>query len=103
MELILVVVGVSLFLIGQHIGRTSERNAWQARLLKEGGRPPVGPAGEAPAFDIQSIGQRLDAMALEIERIGESQRFLTRVLSQPERLLDRSVPSSPTAREGPSL
>ncbi|MBU6366484.1 MAG: hypothetical protein KJT01_09775 [Gemmatimonadetes bacterium] len=42
---------------------------------------------EAQAAQLAQLTQTMDAMALEIERIGEGQRFLTRVMSDPSRSL----------------
>lgn len=44
--------------------------------------PPA--ALEGLAQNVERINQALDAIAVEVERIGESQRFLTRVLSPPD-------------------
>jgi len=39
---------------------------------------------EEVAQNVERITQAVDAIAVEVERIGESQRFLTRVLSPPD-------------------
>ncbi len=39
---------------------------------------------EEIAEQVERISQAVDATALEVERIGESQRFLTRVLAPPD-------------------
>jgi len=39
---------------------------------------------EEVAQNVERINQAVDAIAVEVERIGESQRFLTRVLSPPD-------------------
>ena len=50
---------------------------------------PVQPRGlQQLSEKIDRVGQAVEAVALEVERIGESQRFLTRVLSDkaPEQI-----------------
>lgn len=50
---------------------------------------PVQPRGLQELSDkVDRVGQAVEAIALEVERIGESQRFLTRVLSDkaPEQI-----------------
>ena len=50
---------------------------------------PAQPRGLQELSDkIDRVGQAVEAVALEVERIGESQRFLTRVLSDkaPEQI-----------------
>ena len=39
---------------------------------------------EEVAQNVERINQALDAIAVEVERIGESQRFLTRVMTPPD-------------------
>ena len=80
-------VGVAGMIIGAILGRAHERDIWQRRLLEERGipKPDSKPAaaGAAPEGIVngQDVAQALDAMAVEIERIGESQRFLTKLLA----------------------
>jgi predicted nucleic acid-binding Zn-ribbon protein len=42
------------------------------------------PALEGLVQNVERINQALDAIAVEVERIGESQRFLTKVMSSTE-------------------
>lgn len=93
MAIILLCAGFTLLLIGALAGRVYERNIWQRRLLERAGligpdllglrrlemTPPPQTAPSASASDA------LDAMALEIERISEGQRFLTKILAERER------------------
>lgn len=51
---------------------------------------------EEVAQNVERINQAVDAIAVEVERIGESQRFLTRVLTPPASL------DSPRGAVGPS-
>jgi hypothetical protein len=48
--------------------------------------PPA--ALEALAQNVERINQAVDAIAVEVERIGESQRFLTKVMSTDAKALD---------------
>ena len=50
-----------------------------AMLEKKKSVPP--PALEQIAEKVERISQAVEATAIEVERIGEAQRFLTRVLS----------------------
>jgi hypothetical protein len=57
------------------------------KLIERG--KPVQPRGlQELSEKIDRLGQAVEATALEVERIGESQRFLTRVLSDkaPEQI-----------------
>lgn len=47
-----------------------------ARIAAERDRPPVDDAR------LERLEQAMDAMAIEVERIGEGQRYLTRLLSE---------------------
>ncbi len=51
-----------------------------AMLEKRKSAPP--PALEQIAEKVERISQAVEATAIEVERIGEAQRFLTRVLSE---------------------
>jgi hypothetical protein len=72
-----------------------------ARRIWRGGR-------RAPAFDFESsprlqrMEQAIESIAIEVERIGEAQRFTTKLLSerQPEPLAGR-IPPVPAARREP--
>jgi hypothetical protein len=50
-----------------------------------------------PQFEPQQVAQALEAMAVEVERIGEGQRYLTKLLTErdghsPDALRSRSEP-----------
>jgi hypothetical protein len=47
---------------------------------------------EEIAEKVERINQAVDATALEVERIGESQRFLTRVLAPPDAKIGSGSP-----------
>jgi hypothetical protein len=56
-----------------------------ARLLRRGSsdaEESIGAERDAMATRLQSIEQSVDAVAIEIERIGEGQRFMTKVFSE---------------------
>lgn len=95
--------GVALFVIGAIVGRSYERDAWQRRLLDRTGILPEQDRRLAVAArelrtsatpEPEQLAQAIDAMAVEIERIGEGQRFLTRLLA--EEADRRRVPKTPT-------
>lgn len=65
---------VAVVAIGIPIAR-----AWARRLDRGGGRVML-PPGTAERFE--RMEQALDAIALEVERISEGQRFTTRLLSE---------------------
>jgi len=54
--------------------------------------------GASPATDhrLERIEQAIDAMAVEVERISEGQRFMTKLLSDRERV---SIPASHSRHE----
>jgi hypothetical protein len=50
-------------------------------------RPPVAPVISANIENrLERIEQAVDAMAIEVERISESQRYLTKLMSEPRQL-----------------
>ena len=65
--------------------------AWARRMDAEAQRSGVGPEVHAR---LERIEQAVDAIALEVERISEGQRFTTRLLA--ERASDR-LPAAPPA------
>lgn len=93
MPLIIILLGLCLVMLGAVAGRAFERNLWQQRLLAKAGlvdgvrelqRETAGPGRVANATGTHDVAERLDGMALEIERISEGQRFLTRLLAERE-------------------
>jgi len=82
---------VAAMIIGAIIGRAYERNKWQERLLDRAGLLPDEPKRLAAALiDVRAsqnpeprdLAHAIDAIALEVERIGEGQRFLTKLLAE---------------------
>jgi hypothetical protein len=50
-------------------------------------RPPVAPAISADLHDrLERIEQAVDTVAIEVERISESQRYLTKLMAEPRAL-----------------
>lgn len=94
MLFLIVCTVVASGIIGALIGRAYERNQWQQRLLERTGLIPEAPnrltdslatlRGAANPDPVQ-LGQALDAIAVEVERIGEGQRFLTKLLAERDK------------------
>ena len=89
--LMVVVVGAALVIVGAIAGRAYERNVWQQRLLGRlgvldvDGRQIAGSTRAARQLEPlppTAVDHTIAAMALEIERIGEGQRFLTKLLTE---------------------
>ena len=85
----ILLIAVTL-LVGMVLGSAFERSRIHGQFLQ---RPPQDldePKGLRIArtsdgqADPQQIGQALDAIAVEVERIGEGQRFLTKLLAEKE-------------------
>lgn len=79
-------------------GQLYERRKWERRLLREAGITP-GPANshDRPATSSPSqfdrLEQAVEAMAVEIERVSEGQRFVTRLLAERR---SHQTPPSPS-------
>jgi len=54
-----------------------------ARRLWKRGAAVIAPVPKEVTERLDQMGQAVESMAIEIERIGEGQRFLTRVMSDP--------------------
>lgn len=76
--------------IGATIVLTPLARAW-ARRLEGGGR--AADANRELTARLERIEQAIDAMATEVERIGEGQRFTTKLLSERGREVPAVVPS----------
>jgi hypothetical protein len=58
-------------------------------------RPPVTPVLAANVENrLERIEQAVEAVAIEIERISESQRFLTKLMAEPRALAGGSAPTA---------
>ena len=72
-------------------GQLYERRKWERRLLERVGSLDAinnGPARN----DVARLELAVDAIAVELERVGEGQRFVTKLLSEKGRV-DRTPPS----------
>ena len=73
-------------------GKLYERRKWERKILERAG--VVGLTAEPAAKDrMENLEVAVDAMAVELERIGEGQRFVTKLLT--ERPRDASPSRSP--------
>ena len=72
------------------------RRVW----VRNGPRPVVPDLEHSPR--LQRIEQAIESIALEVERIGEAQRFTTKVLAEREPVAGR-IPSAPAGRREPGV
>ena len=86
----LILWGVVALLVGMVLGSAFERNRLQNQLWQRA-RPDVDDPkrlriarNSDGLADPQQIEQALNAIAVEVERIGEGQRFLTKLLADKE-------------------
>lgn len=71
---------------------------WSRRLWKRG-VTVVAPIPAAVTNTLEQLSAAVDAMALEVERIGEGQRFITRVMADDPRVLNAgAMPHIPVAK-----
>lgn len=56
--------------------------AMAIRMLKRGARQPAPPPSPESAQRMERLEQAVDAIAIEVERISEGQRFVTRLLTE---------------------
>jgi hypothetical protein len=76
---------VAAIIIGLPIAR-----AFARRMDRKGGSPPI--SNEVSA-QLSQLNQAVDAIALEVERISEGQRFTTRLLSEQRDAARQTLPS----------
>lgn len=74
--LILAVVGMGSAIVAQVL----ERRKWERRFLNVSGALRGGEAYEGAAR-MERVEQAVDAIAVELERVGEGQRFVTKLLA----------------------
>lgn len=107
MEYIVTLGVVAASMIGVLIGRAYERNAWHERIIDRTGLLPgdsrrfaetVESIRRASHPDPVQLAEALDAIALEVERIGEGQRFLTKLLAERDQRVTDEKAASPVAR-----
>ncbi|HEU4564179.1 MAG TPA: hypothetical protein VFS05_06015 [Gemmatimonadaceae bacterium] len=71
--------GVATILIGSYAAIKATNRIWG----RGGGRPPLPPGDlTALAGRLERMEHAIDAMALEVERISEGQRFTTKLLAE---------------------
>jgi hypothetical protein len=58
-----------------------------ARRIWKRGATVIAPIPREVTDRLEQMGQSIESMAIEVERIGEGQRFLTRVMSEPGKSL----------------
>jgi hypothetical protein len=82
-----IVLAVVIGCLSAIAGQLYERRKWERKLLKDAGLGlDVGDASELPAraaatrFD--RLEQAVDAIAREVERVCEGQRFVTKLLAE---------------------
>jgi hypothetical protein len=93
-EVLVICTIVASAIIGAIMGRAYERNVWQQRLLDRAGMgqdhfrrlsETVSDIRSRAPSEPAQLSDAIDAIAIEVERIGESQRFLTKVLAERDR------------------
>ncbi len=77
-------------------GQLYERRRWERKILSDAGfGPESDKTSAAPRLSAGSrfdqLEQAVDAIAQEVERVGEGQRFVTKLLA--ERKISRTPPS----------
>lgn len=60
--------------------------AYGKRVEKDMTTPRTLPSGEAAEARMERIERAVEAMALEVERMAEGQRFMTKLLAEPGKL-----------------
>ena len=68
--------------LARAFARRMDRGESQLRAL---------PSAEASDARLERVERAVEAIALEIERVAEGQRFLTRLLSDPDRAAGRNA------------
>jgi hypothetical protein len=74
---------------------------WMALRHKEKMAAHARPQVSMPAVEarLERVEQAIEAIAIEMERVGESQRFLTRILSERPQAA-QALPDAEAARRG---
>jgi hypothetical protein len=100
--------------LGVLFGLGAQRLSARRQALKTGGvgadrpadlatiRAEVAELREGQYETMKRLEQGVEAIAIELERVGEGQRFLTKVLGEPHRNLE-SEPRAPQAEPRPAL
>lgn len=74
-----------------------------ARRIWRGKQRPVGPAQDEIAPRLARLEQAVDAIAIEVERISEGQRFVTKILADRGTASARGAPMEGALSEGQPL
>jgi len=86
---------ITAAVLGLVVGSHFERSRWKRRLMRRGLDPEdlrpldAGVVGELGAVRQDRLEQAVEAIGIEVERISEGQRFVTKLLSE------RGSPNSP--------
>ena len=100
-------LGAIAAVLGAIAGRSHERRLWEKRLNERQGQvrdepkrltEANAPLNRAAPAESAQLANAIDAIAVEVERIGESQRFLTRLLAERDQRF--STPKSPSPVPG---
>jgi hypothetical protein len=87
---------IAAFLLDFPFAIALARRVW----VRGGSRPAAVDLENSPR--LQRIEQAIESIALEVERIGEAQRYTTRVLAEREAVAGR-IASAPAARREPGV
>src|SRR5256885_176070 len=88
-------------------GQLYERRRWERRLLEqagirlgEGATPALPPSSSR----LDQIQEAVETIAAEVERVGEGQRFVTKLLAErrPERTPPSPIPGAVKSSAGPT-
>ena len=74
MDLVVIFSGIFLTTVGYQVSRAIARRVEH--------RPPVLPELAEITRRLEEIGQTVDAIAIEVERVSEAQRFSAKLLSE---------------------
>jgi hypothetical protein len=85
--------GVGVFLLMLPLVLAMARRIWVRT-----GRPPAA-VGLESGSRLQRIEQAVESIAIEVERIGEAQRFTTKLLAEREHVGAHIPPAAPVRRE----
>jgi hypothetical protein len=104
MEWIVLWLVAVVAILGAIAGRSYERNRWHERLVERAGLGLDEPKRLTESLasvrtsaqpETAQLAQAIEAIAVEVERIGEGQRFLTRVLAERDQRASVAKVSSP--------
>ena len=88
-------LGGMAMIVALVIGRPAVK-AWAKKIENESRHPSLPPE---VATRLERMDQSIDAIAVEVERISEGQRFTTKLLSETQ---GRALPSSFPSKDSPA-